>query len=172
LNSFIATDTTYSDVSLANLCSSDYDAASLQKFAGGGYNHYLYWWILTAPACSGPLPTGKLLKEIQDTWGSFTEFKTEFDTQSINLFGSGWVWLCVNENSELEIRSTYYQLNPLMESDTCYPVLGNDLWDHAYYLRYTSDKSLYIKYFWDIVDWSVVELFYEQFASKKKAVPL
>lgn len=171
LNSYLATASGYQSKSLAQLCSSNYNEASLQKFAGGGYNHYLYWWVLTAPGCSGPTPTGELLTAIEDVWGSFTDFKTEFDTQSINLFGSGWVWLCVDNNKKLQVRSTQYQINPIMESDSCYPVLGNDLWDHAYYLRYTSDKSLYIKYFWDMVDWSMVEFFYSTFAINKEPVP-
>lgn len=172
LNAYIATASSFNSSSLATLNRGIYNSESLRKFAGGLYNHYLYWWTLTAPGCSSPVPSGKLLKGIEDKWQNFTAFKSKFDYESINLFGSGWVWLCVNQDSELEIRATTYQLNPIMEKDDeCYPVLGNDLWEHAYYLRFGSDRGLYVKYFWDIVDWGMVEMFYDLFARKKKIVP-
>ena len=172
LNAFIATASSFNSSSLATLNKGYYNSESLRKFAGGLYNHYLYWWTLTAPGCSSPVPGGKLLKGIEAKWGNFTAFKSKFDTESINLFGSGWVWLCANQDSELEIRTTTYQVNPIMEKDDeCYPVLGNELWEHAYYLRYGSNRGLYVKYFWDIVDWGMVEMFYDLFARKNKAVP-
>jgi Fe-Mn family superoxide dismutase len=172
LNAFLSTASSFNTSSLANLNRGIYNSDSLRKFAGGLYNHYLYWWTLTAPGCSSPVPTGTLSSKIEDKWGNFTAFKKVFDSESLNLFGSGWVWLCVNTESELEIRTTYYQLNPIMErDDECYPVLGNDLWEHAYYLRYGSDRALYVKSFWDMVDWSIVEMFYDKFARKQKIVP-
>lgn len=174
LNTYVSKTPKYNDTKLYDLCEEIWGDSSLNKYAGGLYNHYMYWWILTKPSCTNPMPTGKLLTEIEDQWGSFGKFVAEFNFIGSKVFGNGWVWLCVNKSKEIEIRTTEFQKNPLMEigSNVCYPFLGIDLWEHAYYLKYTYDRDSYISDFWNIVDWSMVEYFYEVFARKNKAVPL
>lgn len=173
LNSYIANNPDFNTTFLSELCKQGSGYAGLEKYAGGLYNHYLYWWTLTATECATGSPTGKLLTKIQNKWGDFTSFVTEWENSSNSVFGNGWTWLCVNTAANLEIRTTGFQLNPLITSasNLCYPILGIDLWEHAYYLTYTSSREDYISNFWEIVDWEVVSYFYETFASKLLPVP-
>ena len=156
------------------MCLNGYGYSSIEKYAGGLYNHYLYWWTLTAPSCAVGAPTGKLLSKIEQTWGNFTIFVNTWNAVSNAVFGNGWTWLCVNQAGGLEIQTSIFQFNPLFNGPgyACYPVLGIDLWEHAYYLTYTYNRAQYVEQFWNIIDWPVVQYFYENFASELKAVPM
>jgi superoxide dismutase, Fe-Mn family len=175
LNSYITTSQPrYKNTALSSIVyNRNYDII-LAKYASGLYNHLLYWWTLTAPACSSPQPTGKLLKAIDATWGSYVNFLNDFEYQAINWFGNGWVWLCVNMTGKLEIMTTEFEINPMsgLANHLCYTVLGMDLWEHAYYEKYTTDRTSYITDFWNMVDWAIVEMFYDKFASQLSMVPL
>ena len=121
-----------------------------------------------------PSPNGRLLNQIVVQWGSFNAFIEQFQNSQTKLFGSGWVWACVNSGGNIEIRSTTNQINPLMgvSGSICYPFLGNDLWEHSYYLKYMWDRSAYVTSFLNAIDWETVSIFYELYASKGLVVPL
>ncbi|CAG9324740.1 unnamed protein product [Blepharisma stoltei] len=174
MNAYIEKTPDFQDKTLVELINEAKNDEHLQMFAGGTYNHYFYWWVLTSQKNSSPEPQGALLEEINKEWGSFATFKEEFEKSSRMLFGSGYTWLCVNSDSKLEIRNTVNQINPLMGVDgsLCYPVLTSDIWEHAYYLKYKWDKTTYFSSFWKIIDWSIVEMFYEKYASNLQPVPL
>lgn len=174
LNAYVQTVAALQNKGLPDLLAVSKDDIKLQKFAGGVYNHYLYWWVLTSQPRSRTQPEGSLLQEIIRTWGSFADFKTAWDTASNNIFGSGYVWLVVNLQSKLEIRTTANQISPLMgiESGVAFPFFTNDIWEHTYYLKYKWDRASYVTAFWNIVDWDIVEYFYDTYASNLKAVPL
>ena len=121
------------------------------------WNHTFYWYCMT-PKSTGA-PTGKLAEEINKTFGSFEEFKKLFSQTAISTFGSGWAWLVLN-NGKLEIASTANQDSPLMEGKT--PVLGLDVWEHAYYLNYQNRRPDYVAAFWNIVNWAQASENYTQ----------
>jgi Fe-Mn family superoxide dismutase len=128
--------------------------------AGGAFNHALFWNMLT------PTPKklkGELLKKINKEYGNFINFKKEFETVAKDRFGSGWVWLVVGKNNKLKIVSTPNQDNPLMNvvKDGGFPILGLDLWEHAYYLKYRNKRDEYIINFWKVVNWDFVSKLYE-----------
>lgn len=133
---------------------SEYSMA-VRNNGGGFFNHKLFWEILT-PDSSGE-PTGELAEHIDAEFGSFVEFKDLFSQAAASRFGSGWAWLVVRKG-ELQIGSTANQDNPLM--DDCdfqgIPILGLDVWEHAYYLNYQNRRPDYISAFWNIVDWEAV----------------
>jgi Fe-Mn family superoxide dismutase len=120
---------------------------------GGGYaNHNLFWEILSADG--GGKPSGKLAEAIDKTFGSFEKFKETFSTASAGQFGSGWGWLCVDGSGNLKVVSTPNQDSPYMNGLT--PILGLDVWEHAYYLNYQNRRPDYIEAFWKIVNWDKV----------------
>ena len=124
---------------------------------GGGHaNHTLFWSILT-PNSKGA-PTGELMTQIWNTFGSFESFKEEFSKAATTVFGSGWAWLVVG-NGKLEIMTTPNQDSPLMEGIT--PILTLDLWEHAYYLKYQNKRIEYIDAFFNIINWDEVEKLYK-----------
>ena len=127
------------------------DAArkSIRNNGGGHYNHSLFWQWLTPEA--GQAPSAELEAAIVRKWGSFDDFKKEFSIQAGALFGSGWVWLL----PDMEIVSTSNQDNPLISNGIA-PILGLDVWEHAYYLDYKNERPRYIENWWNIVNWSVV----------------
>lgn len=169
LNVFIANNLKYfNSTYLSDLTKNGFGQPNLEKYAGGAYNHYLYFWTLTSPLCAVSMPTGALGARLNSTFGTFQAFVGNFSSVASSVFGNGWTWLSVC-GSTLNITTTPYQYSPLMQS--CYPVLGIDLWEHAFYLEYFSDKAAYINNFWKIVDWKVVQFFYDNFASQMKAVP-
>lgn len=133
---------------------------------GGHWNHSFFWRIIGPKA--GGAPTGKLADDIKSTFGSFDDFKNKFETAGATRFGSGWAWLVVN-NGKLEIGSTANQDNPLMGKAIAgiegSPVLGVDVWEHAYYLKYQNKRADYLKAFWNVVNWNEVAKHYE--AAKK-----
>jgi Fe-Mn family superoxide dismutase len=128
----------------------------LRNNAGGYYNHKLFWEIMSPNG--GDEPIGELAEKISESFGSFEEFKDIFSKKASSHFGSGWVWLCKKEDGYLEVVTTSNQDNPLMKGiEGGKPILGLDLWEHAYYLRYQNKRLDYIQAFWNIVDWSIVE---------------
>ena len=129
---------------------------------GGGHaNHSLFWQILKKGT---EKPSGKLAKEINEKFGSFEKFKEEFSNAATTLFGSGWAWLVLNEG-KLEIVKTPNQNSPLMEGKI--PILGLDVWEHAYYLKYQNKRADYVQAFWNVINWEKVEEFYEEAINKK-----
>lgn len=129
---------------------------AIRNNGGGHYNHSLFWTIL-GPNKGGE-PTGALKSAIDAKWGTFEKFKEEFGNAGITRFGSGWAWLLVNAAGELEISSTPNQDNPLMDvaEKKGTPVLGLDVWEHAYYLKYQNRRPDYVAAFWNLVDWDAV----------------
>lgn len=124
---------------------------------GGGYaNHNLFWTVLSPNG--GGSPTGEVGDAIREKFGSFDNFKTEFNNAATGRFGSGWSWLCVKEDGELEVLSTPNQDSPLMNGLT--PILGLDVWEHAYYLHYQNKRADYVSAFWNLVNWDKVNEYY------------
>ena len=125
--------------------------------AGGHWNHS-FWWKILGPGAGGA-PTGKLGDDIKAAFGSFDEFKAKFEAAGLGRFGSGWVWL-VSHNGKLEIVSTPNQDNPLMGKAVAgcegTSVIGCDVWEHAYYLKYQNKRAAYLKAFWNVVNWNAV----------------
>jgi len=124
---------------------------AVRNNGGGHANHSLFWQILSPNG--GGAPTGELADAITSKFGSFESFKEEFAKAATTRFGSGWAWLAVN-NGELEVTSTPNQDSPLMEGKT--PILGLDVWEHAYYLKYQNKRPDYINSFWNVVNWDEV----------------
>lgn len=119
--------------------------------AGGHYNHSLFWEALSGEG--GGAPSGDLAAKIDAAFGSFDAFKEQFEAAGVARFGSGWVWL-VQSGDAVEIVTTPNQDTPLTDGKT--PLLGNDVWEHAYYLTYQNRRPDYLKAFWNVVDWNVV----------------
>ncbi|WAA10407.1 superoxide dismutase SodA [Fervidibacillus albus] len=137
---------------IQNLDAVPEDVRTAVRNNGGGHaNHSLFWQILSPNG--GGEPTGELLAAINDTFGSFDAFKELFAKAAAGRFGSGWAWLVVNEG-KLEVMSTPNQDSPLMEGKT--PILGIDVWEHAYYLKYQNRRPEYISNFWNVVNWDEV----------------
>lgn len=127
---------------------------SLRNNGGGHYNHSLFWAIM-GPG-QGGTPDGKLLTALEGTYGTFTKFKEAFEAVAKTRFGSGWAWLYVDVNGKLGVGSTANQDNPLIEG-TGTPILGLDVWEHAYYLKYQNRRPDYIGNFWTVINWTAVE---------------
>lgn len=129
---------------------------AVRNNGGGHANHTLFWTILSPNG--GGAPVGEVAEAINAKFGSFDSFKEEFAKAATTRFGSGWAWLAVN-NGELEITSTPNQDSPVMEGKT--PILGLDVWEHAYYLNYQNRRPDYISSFWNVVNWDEVEKRYQ-----------
>lgn len=141
---------------LTNLSSVPGDKqAAVRNNAGGHYNHSLFWRMM-APNAGGD-PTGEIAGAISETFGSFDAFKEQFKAAGIARFGSGWVWL-VKDSSGLAVVSTPNQDTPL--SDGSAPLLGADVWEHAYYLKYQNKRPDYLDAFWNVVNWDFVNELY------------
>ena len=127
--------------------------AAVRNNGGGHWNHSFFWNILSPSG--GGAPTGALAAAIDAKFGSFDAFKEEFNKAGATRFGSGWAWLCVNESKELCVCSTPNQDNPLMDvaEKKGAPILGLDVWEHAYYLHYQNRRPDYIAAFWNLVNW-------------------
>tara|TARA_Y100001933_G_C18920513_1_gene530821 strand:- start:172 stop:783 length:612 start_codon:yes stop_codon:yes gene_type:complete len=132
-------------------------STGIRNNGGGFYNHSLFWSVLSPN--EGGEPKGKVAEAIQETFGSFDAFKDTFNNAAATRFGSGWAWLIVDENKKLKVTSTPNQDNPLMDvaTDNGTPILGLDVWEHAYYLNYQNKRPDYIQAFWNIVNWDEVE---------------
>lgn len=129
---------------------------AVRNNGGGHANHSLFWQLMT-PNGTGA-PSGALAEAIDSKFGSFDEFKTKFENAGKTRFGSGWAWLAVS-NGELEVTSTPNQDSPLMDGKT--PILGVDVWEHAYYLKYQNKRPDYLAAFWNVVNWDEVSKRYE-----------
>lgn len=129
---------------------------AIRNNGGGHYNHTLFWTIMSPNG--GGAPEDDLGAAINDKYGSFDEFKTTFSNAAATRFGSGWAWLCVDSNRELCVCSTPNQDNPKMDIAECpgTPILGLDVWEHAYYLKYQNRRPDYISAFWKVVNWEEV----------------
>mgnify|MGYP000317586317 FL=1 len=138
----------------------DLDNGAVRNNGGGFFNHSLFWSIMGANA--GGAPTGALAEAIDTAFGSFEAFKETFSKASATRFGSGWAWLCVHKGGKLEVCSTPNQDNPLMPGIGCggHPILGLDVWEHAYYLNYQNRRPDYINAFFNVVDWEAVSALY------------
>jgi Fe-Mn family superoxide dismutase len=126
---------------------------------GGGYvNHSLFWKVMSPNG--GGKPDGELADRLQKEFGSFKGFKQRFNEEATGRFGSGWAWLVVDANGELSVYNTLNQNSPYLYGDT--PVLGLDVWEHAYYLNYQNERGTYVKKFWNVVNWEHVQNRYKQ----------
>ncbi len=138
----------------------DMSNGALRNNGGGYYNHNLFWEVM-APNAGGN-PTGELAAAIDKAYGSFEAFKDAFSNAAATQFGSGWAWLCVHKGGAVEVCSTPNQDNPLMPGVSCEgtPILGLDVWEHAYYLNYQNRRPDYINAFFNFINWAKVSEFY------------
>lgn len=139
----------------------DMTNGAVRNNGGGYYNHCLFWEVMSPNG--GGHPKGSLATAIDKAFGSLEGFKTEFSKAAATRFGSGWAWLCVHKGGKLEICSTPNQDNPLMPGVGCAgtPILGLDVWEHAYYLNYQNRRPDYINAFFNVINWDKVASFYE-----------
>ena len=140
----------------------DMKNAAVRNNGGGHYNHSLFWKVM-GPNTGGN-PSGELADAIKRDLGDFETFKENFAKAAATRFGSGWAWLCVHKGGKLEVCSTPNQDNPLMPGTGCggTPVLGVDVWEHAYYLHYQNRRPDYLKAWWNVVDWKAVATRYAE----------
>jgi Fe-Mn family superoxide dismutase len=148
---------------ISNLDAVPGDIRGAARNNGGGHaNHSMFWKLMASGA--GGAPTGKVADDIKATFGSFDAFKEKFEAAGLGRFGSGWAWLVVN-NGKLEIVSTANQDNPIMGKAVSgaegKPILGCDVWEHAYYLKYQNKRADYLKAFWNVVNWNEVSKNYD-----------
>jgi Fe-Mn family superoxide dismutase len=147
----------------------DLSNGALRNNGGGYFNHNLFWEVMSPNG--GGAPEGELASAINDAFGSFEAFKDAFSAAAATQFGSGWAWLCVNKEGKLEVCSTPNQDNPLMPGVNCEgtPILGLDVWEHAYYLNYQNRRPDYIEAFFNVINWEKVASLYWSAAVDKKA---
>ncbi len=126
---------------------------------GGGHANHTMFWQIMGPGKGGE-PTGALAAEIDKVFGSFDKFQDAFANAAVTRFGSGWAWLGIDRDGTLHVGSTANQDSPLMAGHT--PILGLDVWEHAYYLKYQNRRPDYIKAWWNVVDWDKVAQYYEK----------
>ncbi len=138
----------------------DLDNKAIRNNGGGFYNHSLFWQIMSPSG--GGLPSGDLKAAIDKAFGSFDEFKTAFAKAAATQFGSGWAWLCVHSEGSVKVCSTANQDNPLMPGIGCQgtPILGIDVWEHAYYLNYQNRRPDYVDAFFNVINWAKVSELY------------
>ena len=139
----------------------DMSNSAVRNNGGGFYNHCLFWSVMSP---SPKVLSANLADAIDNSFGSFDEFKTAFSAAAATQFGSGWAWLCVLNGGQLEVCSTPNQDNPLMPGIACdgVPILGVDVWEHAYYLNYQNRRPEYIDAFFNVIDWGEVEVRFER----------
>lgn len=135
---------------------------AVRNNGGGYYNHDLFWKIMSPNG--GGEPTGSLANAINDAYGSFNDFKDTFSKAAATRFGSGWAWLCVHKGGKVEVCSTPNQDNTLMPDTGCggFPILGLDVWEHAYYLNYQNRRPDYIGAFFNVINWNEVSKRFEE----------
>lgn len=134
---------------------------AVRNNGGGYYNHCLFWEVMSPNG--GGQPSGALAQAINDAFGSFDEFKAKFSAAAGTRFGSGWAWLCVHKGGKVDVCSTPNQDNPLMPGVGCggHPILGLDVWEHAYYLNYQNRRPDYVSAFFNVINWDKVSALYE-----------
>ena len=140
----------------------DLNNTAVRNNGGGFFNHSLFWNVMSPNG--GGIPSGDLASAINDSFGSFDEFKSTFSKAAGTRFGSGWAWLCVHPGGKLEVCSTPNQDNPLMKGVGCggQPILGLDVWEHAYYLNYQNRRPDYISGFFNVINWGFVSELYSK----------
>lgn len=172
LNLLIAEDSTYESLTVTDLIIQfGLQNNDIALNAGGYYNHALLWWSLLPSSCNKHQPEGQLLEDIEMYFGDFETFKDEFSRRAISLFGSGWIWLCRNPDGHLIINGKNSEYSPLAGNE-CLPLLGIDMWEHAYYLFYMDDIEDYVYRWWGIVDWELIEYWYQEYVSQGLPVPV
>ena len=151
-----------SEKTIEELIKENTDTPAIRNNGGGHFNHSLFWTILSPNG--GGKPSGEMASAINNTFGSLDGFKEEFSKAAATRFGSGWAWLCVHPGGKLEVCSTSNQDNPLMPNVGCggVPILGLDVWEHAYYLKYQNRRPDYINAFFEVVNWDEVERRFEE----------
>jgi len=158
LNTALEGNAELADLSLVDLQAKIADIPALRNNGGGHFNHSLFWQVIAPGGASAP--SGDLAAAIATAFGSLDEFKAEFAKAGATRFGSGWAWLGVKADGTLGVCSTPNQDNPLMGEAAgacnCTPILGLDVWEHAYYLNYQNRRPDYISAFWNVVNWDVV----------------
>lgn len=136
---------------------------AVRNNGGGHYNHTLFWKLMKPNG--GGAPSGRMADFINAKFGSFDKMKEQFNAAATSRFGSGWAWLCVNKKGDLYITSTPNQDNPLMKKivkkDYGFPILGIDVWEHAYYLKYQNKRADYVGAFWNVINWDEVNTQYD-----------
>ncbi len=134
----------------------DMENKAVRNNGGGFYNHSLFWKVMSPNG--GGKPSGDLAKAIDDAFGNFDAFKEKFSNAAKTQFGSGWAWLCVHNGGKVDVCSTPNQDNPLMPKVGCggTPILGLDVWEHAYYLKYQNKRPDYVGAFWNVINWEEV----------------
>ena len=138
---------------------------AVRNNGGGHVNHSMFWQIMKPKG--GGDPTGKIADAIKKSFGDFKAFQEKFNDAGVKQFGSGWVWLAGKPTGEVQILSTPNQDSPL--SQGLYPIFGNDVWEHAYYLKYNNRRPEYLQAWWNVVNWDEINKRYE--ASQKKQTP-
>ena len=140
----------------------DMNNGAVRNNGGGFYNHSLFWNVLSPNG--GGTPNGEVADAINSAFGSFEEFKNKFSSAAGTRFGSGWAWLCVHKGGKLEVCSTPNQDNPLMPGVACEgtPILGLDVWEHAYYLNYQNRRPDYVNAFFNVINWDEVSKLYAE----------
>ncbi len=133
-------------------------STAVRNNGGGHVNHSMFWQIMSPNG--GGAPTGQLASAINSAFGSFDAFKAAFNDAGVKRFGSGWAWLVLDQRGGLQVISTANQDSPLMEG--LYPVMGNDVWEHAYYLKYQNRRADYLGAWWNVVNWDEVARRYTQ----------
>ena len=160
-NAIAGTDLESKDI-LDILENMDMDNGAVRNNGGGFFNHDLFWKVMSPNG--GGSPSGALAGAIDDAYGSFDAFKDAFSKAAATRFGSGWAWLCVHKGGKVEVCSSANQDNPLMPGIGCggVPILGLDVWAHAYYLNYQNRRPDYIKAFFNVINWEEVSRRYEE----------
>jgi Fe-Mn family superoxide dismutase len=143
---------------LKDLKSVPEDIRTAVRNNGGGHANHIMFWESMKPN-GGGAPSGALAEAINAKWGSFDDFKKAFEAAGAGRFGSGWVWLVLNADGSVDVMSTANQDNPIMEGMV--PLLGNDVWEHAYYLKYQNARPAYLQAWWNVVNWDEVQMRYE-----------
>lgn len=148
--------------SIVDLLANHTDNAAVRNNGGGFYNHTLFWSIMSPNG--GGEPSGELAEAINAAFGSFEGFKDAFSKAAAIRFGSGWAWLCVHSGGKVEVCSSANQDNPLMPNIGCggHPILGLDVWEHAYYLNYQNRRPDYISAFFNVINWDEVSKRYAE----------
>jgi Fe-Mn family superoxide dismutase len=142
------------------LGSLDMTNSGVRNNGGGYYNHRLFWSVMSPNG--GGAPTGDVANAINDAFGSYDSFKEKFSSAAKTRFGSGWAWLCVHKGGKVEVCSSPNQDNPLMPTVGCggTPILGLDVWEHAYYLKYQNKRPDYVSAFFNVINWDEVNRLY------------
>jgi len=174
-----ATNNNEDNMSILNRMPNALSSAPIRNNGGGHYNHAFFWKIMTPPnKASQTHPSTKLASMIEKSFGSLDSMKATFEAQAAPgaVFGSGWVWMCVNESCEgLTIVGTPNQDNPLMNGvtdKTMIPILGLDVWEHAYYLKYQNRRPDYVKNWWNVINWDKVNENLDYVLKNRQGIPV